>query len=172
MCLCERQPVFTYAGYAEEPLLEDLFGRDGADYLRALVGADTHWDQPTPYGLDCTCTDSFLTASLSLWALLVILISFAAGLLTLARRKAGWWMLAVGAAVSIADFGFRLQRMLDTAVGEKRDLTLDYWPAQLAFNLTFHMAVPFALGAALALLAAAIALGPRALLRRSSPSAQ
>lgn len=166
MCLCAPQPVYLLAGQFDSPLLDDMFGRELANHLRSLVGADLLPLPSGPFALSCDCTDSFLDASLSLWALAVVVVSFVAGSLLRAKKKAALSMLTGALAVSAADFAFRLYRMSDGATGERLDLIIQYWPTQLAFNLVFHIAVPLGLGLALALGATAVRRIAAALLAR------
>ncbi|MFL6728596.1 MAG: hypothetical protein ACJ8E3_04015 [Sphingomicrobium sp.] len=134
------------------PFLDDWLGRPLADGLRSLIAPHPHHD--SPYGIICSCGGgSYLEASFSsLWAFLVLLIAFTAGLTFPFKKKIAWWMLAIGAAVSLLDTGIRVIHRLER-VGAYREIMMDRLPSQILANLLFQFAVPFFAGLAVALIA-------------------
>ena len=153
MCSCgPPSPVFLKPPDWPSPFLNDLVGAQLADKLRSLFGTPSHPD--SPYGIICSCGgDSYLGASLSsLWAFLVVLISFTAGMTFLFKKKVAYWMLGIGAAVSILDTGIRVAHRLGRPAPYSQ-IMVGNLPGQIAANAVFQFAVPLAAGFTVALLA-------------------
>jgi hypothetical protein len=134
------------------PFLNDVFGSKLADDFRSIFGSPLVPD--SPYGLDwhCDCGASYLGAALSsVWALLVLLLAFAAGLVFRQRRRAASWMLAGGAALSLVDTGVRVFERLQRYPVEYTDLMMARLPIQIAANAFFQFALPLVTGLAVTL---------------------
>ena len=151
MCSCgPPPPVFMKPRDWPSLFLDDLVGRQLADDIRSLFGRRLYDDGP--YGMVCSCGgDSYLAASLSsVWALLVFLVAFGAGLAFRSKKRVAWWMLGSAATVSLLDIGVRVVRRLEHPA-PYRDLMLDRLPEQIIANAIFQFALPFVAGLALAL---------------------
>jgi len=144
MCLRSGPPaVFLDGGRPGTPFLDDLIGWSLADRLRSLGGnAPLDGRRDNPYALMCGGPDSYLACAFSSpWALGVLLVSFAAGLMPSSRRKTAFAILGGGAAVSLMVTGIRVA---GHEPGIYRDRVFEVLPIQLAANLLFQTVLPFA----------------------------
>ena len=153
MCLCARpSPIYIRPDDYPQPFLNDVFGYRLADNIRSLFGPRLHPD--SPYGYICSCGgDSYLSAALSsVWAFLVVVIAFTAGITFPFKRRTAWWMLGVGGAISLLDAGLRFGHRYARYPADIRELMISWLPGQIVADVVFQFAVPFGVGLAIALL--------------------
>jgi hypothetical protein len=131
-----------------------VFGRQLADNIRTLFAPTLHPKPTRPYEMICSCGgDSYIAASISsLWALLVVLIAFTAGLTFPFKRRIAGWMLCTGAVISVLDTGMRSAHHYQYYPPDGRQMMIDGLPGQLVANCVFQFGVPFPVGLIIALL--------------------
>jgi hypothetical protein len=89
----------------------------------------------------------------SVWAFLIVVIAFAAGITFPFKRRIAWWMLGVGAAISLLDAGVRFGHRYARYPAAIRELMISWLPGQIVADIIFQFAVPFGAGLVIALLA-------------------
>jgi len=154
MCSCgPPSPVFVKPGGWPSPFLDDVFGRQLADNIRLLFGARPHFDNPYARML-CDCGNSYLGASLSsIWALLVVITSFVAGMTFPFKKKLARWMIGIGGTVSLLDTAIRFVAKYNRYPPEIREMMMSGLPGQILANIVFQFAIPFGTGLVIAFLA-------------------
>jgi hypothetical protein len=149
------------------PFLDDVFGRQLADNIRSLFGPPPHSDNPYGRMAFCDCGNNYLGASISsLWALLVVIIAFAAGMTFQFKKKLARWMLATGVLISVLDSAIRFSLKYNRYPTDVRQMMVDGLPGQVIANIVFQFAVPFAAGLLVALFADGVRRSVGWLLRR------
>lgn len=147
-------PVFMTPSRFRTPFLDDLIGHDRAESLRLAIGLNT--PRNDFFGSTCVFNESYLESSLSsLWAFLVVLIVFIAGLKFRSGRRIAWLTLGGSVAVSLIDTGFRVYQRIGYR-GGYGGVMMHNLPSQLVANIVIQFAIPFAAGLALSTLIAAV----------------
>jgi hypothetical protein len=148
------------------PFLDDVLGRQLADDIRSLFAARP--ESHNPYGrMLCDCGNSYLGASISsVWALLVVIIAFAAGMTFQFKKKLARWILGTGVVISVLDSAIRFTLRYNRYPTDVRQMMVDGLPGQVIANIVFQFAVPFAAGLLVALFADGVRWSVGWLLRR------